>query len=163
MRRGRKPSEIYVAMLSELRMAYEKGDGALPFEKKFSDWAYDFNATRGKIKSYQFAVRMELAKEDIPIVPVFSQSRGGRRYIDGLKVTARNEHGFAEVEGDDMRDMKAMKGKLVNTIIRKTARVNSKMLPPARRNQHKRLIGRQAEQFVRLLEETVQSGQRNQE
>lgn len=158
-RRRRRPNLVYLAMMSELREAYETGNGTLPFEKKFTDWAYQFNTNAEKVKSYQLKVRMELAKEDIPIVPIYSQSRGHRLYIDGLKVCSRDEEGQAEVDGDGVRDVKAMRGKAINVMIRQTARVNSNMLPPARRRQHKKLIGRQAEQFVRLLEETVQSAQ----
>jgi len=158
MKRGRKPSEVYVAMLNQLRTAYEEGDSMFPFEKKFSDWAYSFNTNMKKVKSFQFKIRMELAKENIPVIPMFSQSRRGRLYIEGLKVSARNERGFAEVDGDGVRDTKALRGKAINVVIRETARVNSKMLPEARQKQHKQLIGKQAEQFVRLLEKVAKSG-----
>lgn len=154
-RRGRRPNLVYLTMLSELREAYETGNGNLPFIKKFHEWAYEFNTTIEKVKSYQLKVRMDLAKEDICPIPTLY----GRCY-DGLKICSRDEEGQAEVDGDGVRDIKALKGKAVNVIIRQTARVNSNMLPPHRRRQHKKLIGRQAEQFVRLLEEAAQPSQR---
>jgi len=164
MRRRRRPNVVYLAMLSDLKEAFERGNGLLPFEKKFSDWAYEHNTDTKKVKGYQLKVRMELAREEsIPVVPVFSQSEGHRLLFVGLKVCSRNEAGWAEVQGDGIRDITALKGRAVNMIIRQTARIDSDMLPPHRRRQHKKLIGRQAEQWVKLLEEVAQSGQRNQE
>jgi len=162
MRRGKPPSTVYLAMISDLRSAYEKGNGELPFEKKFSDWAYEFNTDAKKVKRYQLKVRMELARDGIPIVPMFSESKKRRLCFVGLKVCSRDDAGWAEVDGDALRDIKAMRGKAMNVMVRQTARIDSEMLPPPRRSQHKRLIGKQAEQFVRLLEEAVQSNQRKQ-
>ena len=161
MRRRRRPSVVYLAMLSDLKEAFERGNGLLPFEKKFSNWAYEHNTSSRKVKGYQLKVRMELAREEgIPVVPIFSQSEGHRLLFVGLKVCSRNEAGWAEVQGDGIRDITALKGRAMNMIIRQTARIDSEMLPPARRRQHRRLIGRQAEQFVRLLEEAIPSQER---
>jgi len=163
MRRRRRASVVYLAMLGDLRTAFERGDEALPFEKKFSDWAYEHNTATEKVKRYQLKVRMELAREAIPVVPIFGQSERQRLLFVGLKVCSRDEAGWAEVQADGIRDVTALKGRAVNMIIRQTARIDSGMLPPHRRRQHKRLIGRQAEQWVKLLGELAQSGQRNQE